>query len=60
MFEVVKIRNTEHAVSLIKDWERAYQHMEERAMIYELLMDAARLELAVANREINRLRGLLK
>ncbi len=59
MLEVVKIRNAEEGVSLARDWQRAYQHMEERAMIYELLLDAARLELAIAEREAERLRGLL-
>ncbi len=59
MFEVVKIRNAEDGVSLARDWQRHAQHETERAEIMTLLYLAYKLQLAVAEREISRLRGLI-
>lgn len=56
-FQLVKIQSQEGAMRWGKGWELEAQHQAERAAIYELLYEAYRLQLRVAERELERLRA---
>ena len=52
-----RIESFDGAMRWGKEWESEARHQEARADIYELLYHAYKLQLLVAEREIERLHG---
>ena len=50
-----KIDSREDAMRWGREWERHAQHLEEYALTLEYLLEAYKLQLRVAEREIERL-----
>ena len=60
MGEVVEIRSRYDALKWGGGWEKRAQHLEEYALTLELIVATYKLQLRVAEREIERLRGLIE